>query len=282
MSHAAPEILCFGAICADLRLALPYFPRPGEGLHVREARWTAGGNALIEARALAGWGVRVALMGDPLGADPPGALLAAELRRLGLDALVRQDPAAQTVVCHILVTPDSQRTILAIRPAASHVELPAPALLRACRVVSVARYGPRSDEVVAAARAAGALVVAGDATRPDEALARHADVIVTSAELLARHDAASAVETQMAALHAVRGAAVVVSDGSRPARVLWAAGGTRHAISVQPPQVTATDSTGAGDLLRAGVALGLLRGWDWPRTLEWAAAEASRGISQGM
>jgi sugar/nucleoside kinase (ribokinase family) len=181
MDHP-PAILCYGAICADLRMRLPHLPAPGEGIRVREARWVAGGNSLIEARALAEWGEAVALLGDHLGLDAPGDVVAAELARLGLDGHVVRDPAAQTVVCHVLLTPDGQRSILALRPDAPPPAPPDDALIAACRVVSVTRYGPGSAELAARARAAGRRVAAGDATRPDDALARHADLIVTSAE----------------------------------------------------------------------------------------------------
>jgi sugar/nucleoside kinase (ribokinase family) len=274
----AYEALCFGAICADLRLLLPRLPAPGEGVRVREARWRPGGNSLIEARALAGWGVRVALCGDALGPDAPGDMLAAALRPLGLDAHLRRDPAAATVVCHVMVTPDGQRTILALRPDGPPPELPPPELL-ACPVVSVTRYGPRSAEVAALARAAGATVVAGDATSPGDELARHADVIVTSAELLARQAPGVPVAAQMAALHAVRGAAVLVSDGPRPARALWAEGGELRTAEAAPPAVAARDTTGAGDTFRAAVVRGLLRRAPWPAVLADACAAASAAVA---
>lgn len=273
------EALCFGAICADLRMRLPHIPTPGQGVRVQEARWEPGGNSLIEAMALARWGVRVALLGDPLGADAPGELLAAALRPLGLDAHLRCDPAAQTVVCHVLITPDGQRTILALRPDGPSPELPTPELLRACRVVSVTRYGPRSAEVAALAAAAGKTVVVGDATRPDDELARHADVIVTSAELLAHHGPGAPLEALMAALHAVRGAAVLVTDGPRPARALWAEGEATRTASMTPPVIAPVDTTGAGDTFRAAVVRGLLEGRRWPAILEEACEAASRAIA---
>jgi sugar/nucleoside kinase (ribokinase family) len=273
-----PEILCFGAICADLRMLLPRFPLPGEGVRVREHRWAAGGNSLIEARALAAWGERVALCGDWLGHDEPGDLLAAELQQLGLDAHVRRNPTARTVVCHILITPDGQRTILALRPDGPPPELPGPELLGSCHIVSVTRYGPRSAELAAAAKAAGRLVVAGDATRPDDALARHADLIVTSADLLAAHAPGVAVEAQMAALHAVRGATIAVSDGPQPARVLWAENNTHRLAAALPPAVVPRDTTGAGDIFRAALVRGFLHAIPWPLALEQAVGAASAAI----
>lgn len=273
------DVLCYGALCADLRLLLPRVPRPGEGVHVREARWLPGGNALNEARALVGWGARVALLGDSLGPDAAGELLAAELGRLGLAEHIARDPAAQTPVCHIMVTPDGQRTILALRGPAPPLRPPPAALLVASRLVSVTRFGPHTAEVAALAAAAGRPVLAGDALRPDEPLAAHADVIVTSAELLAAQGAGGPVEEQMAGLHARRGAAVVVTDGPRPVRAIWREGEELRAAEVPPPEVAPGDTTGAGDIFRAGVAWGLSQGWGWPRTLEFACAAAAEQIA---
>jgi sugar/nucleoside kinase (ribokinase family) len=272
----AYDVLCYGAICADFRMRIPRLPAPGQGVRVSEARWEAGGNSLIEARALAGWGMRVALLGDALGHDAPGDVLAAELARLGLHDHVRRDPAAQTVVCHVMVTPDGQRTILALRPEAPPPPPPSPELLAACRVLGVTRFSPRAAEVAAAAKAAGRVVVAGDA-RAGEELARHTDVAVTSADTLA--EGGRDVAAAMAELHAVRGAAVVVTDGPRPARALWREHGELRSAAVAPPPVAAHDTTGAGDVFRAAVIRGLLLGQGWPETLRAACEEASRAVA---
>jgi sugar/nucleoside kinase (ribokinase family) len=102
-------------------------------------------------------------------------------------------------------------------------------------------------------------------------------VIVTSAELLAQASERD-IAAHMAALHAVRGAAVIVTDGPRSVRALWLADGTLHTASVIPPLVSPGDTTGAGDLFRAAVVLGLVRGWPWPQTLEHAVAAASAAL----
>lgn len=273
------DVFCYGAICADLCLYLPRFPQPGDGVHVPDSHWRAGGNALNEARALVGWGARVALAGDDLGADPAGDLVAAELGGLGLAGRVRRDAAARTPICHILITPDGQRTILALRDPRPPMALPAIDDLAAARVVSLARYGPPGIPAVAElARRAGRPLVVGDVTTPDDPLASHADVIVTSAETLARRRPGRALEAQLADLHAVRGAAVVVSDGPRPARVLWGEADGPQIADYQPPIVATRDTTGAGDVFRAGVAWGLLQRWPWPQILAFASEQASQAI----
>lgn len=276
------DVLCYGALCADHRIFLPHYPQPGEGLRIRRAGWTAGGNALIEARRLAGWGDRVVLMGDRLGSDAEGDLLARAIAATTIDGsyLVR-DPDASTPRCHILITPDAERTILASRDDAVPEILPPAPLLAACRAVSVTRYGPHTAVVARAARSAGRLTIVGDATRPDDDWTPYADVIVTSASLLAAHSTGHDRGAQMEALHRVRGAAVLVTDGPRPVQALWREDGVMRSLELAPPRVRPADLIGAGDVFRAGVVHGLLRGWPWPRLLEFACAEAAAHVRGG-
>jgi sugar/nucleoside kinase (ribokinase family) len=269
-------VICHGAICADLRLYLPRHPRPGDGVRVRAATWCSGGNALIEARALINEGIPVLLTGDMLGPDDAGDLVAAELARLNLAAGVARAADAVTPVCHVLITPDGERSILAIRKEPPRALLPTAAQIAASRIVSVTRYGPFTADVAAQAHAAGRSVVVGDALDPAEPLTAHADVIVTSARLLGH--AGRSLDAQIAALHARNQATVVVSDGPRPARIVWHADGQTHSASVQPPQVVTHDTTGAGDTFRAGVVAGMMRGQPWPAILEHACALASAAI----
>lgn len=277
------DVLCYGALCADHRIWLPRYPQPGEGLRAVRDQLTAGGNALLEALALAAWGNRVVLMGDHLGADAEGALLWSALSATAIerDYLVH-DPTARTPRCHILITPDGQRTIVALRTDNPPFTPPPADLLAQCRLVSLTRYGPHTDRVAQLVRAAGARLVIGDATRPDDPWTAHADVIVTSAALLNLHTPASAIETQMSALHHQRGAAVVVTDGPRPVRALWRETGELRTWSCAPPPLAPADTTGAGDRFRAALVHGLLRDWPWPRLLDFACIETAAYLQRAL
>lgn len=262
-------ILCYGSICADLRIWLPRWPAPGSGVHALRSTWSAGGNALNEARALVRWGAPLQLYGDRLGYDPAGEMVAAELHALKLAAHIERDMSAVTPICHILITPDGERTIIALRQGTTAAPPPS-AAIAAAQIVSVSRYGLHTVEVAQAARQHDRLVVAGDAFDPAEPLAHAADVIVTSAALLG-----SDPQQRAEALHRVRGAPVFVTAGSQPARVLVA--GQWHEIP--PPVQTVADTTGAGDIFRAGVVYGIWQGWEWPAILAFAARAAAEQIA---
>ncbi|NJM05264.1 carbohydrate kinase family protein [Candidatus Gracilibacteria bacterium] len=257
-------------------LVLPRFPQPGEGVHVYDEQWRAGGNAFNEARALADWGLRVALMGDTLGHDQAGDLLAAVLAVLPLDTgFLMRSMKARTPVCHILRTPDGERTILATRDSDPPFHPPSQALLQRCRLVSVTRYGPHTAAVARSASAARCTVLVGDATRPDDDWAPWADVIVTSAALLRAHTPDVPIATQIVDLHRLRGATVIVTDGPRAVRALWNVDGKMTHNSVLPPPIQVADSTGAGDVFRAAVGRAIVQGTSWPQTIADATAAAA-------
>ncbi|WP_298819944.1 carbohydrate kinase family protein [Chloroflexus sp.] len=267
--ESSGSILCYGSICADLHIWLPGWPLPGSGVHALKSIWQAGGNAFNEARALAAWQARPQLYGDRLGFDPAGDLVATALHALDLAAHIERDPAVVTPVCHILITPDGERAIIALREGTA-ASPPSQAALAASSIVSVSRYGLHTAEVALAARQLNRLVVAGDVSDPAEPLAQAADVIVTSAALLGSDPLARARTLQGA-----RGAPVFLTDSSRPARVL--VNNTWH--ECMPPAQAVTDTTGAGDVFRAGVVYGLWKGWDWSEILAFAVQAATAQLA---
>ena len=138
------DVLCYGALCADTLIRVPRFPAPGEGVRALSEATVPGGNAMNEARCLARWGERVALMGDP-----------------GLDAsFIQHSPGWPTPRCRIIVTPDGQRTVVAVRGEQHPFTPPTRQLLERCRVVSVSFFGAGTLTAAHAAREAGCLLVA--------------------------------------------------------------------------------------------------------------------------
>lgn len=270
------DLLCYGALCADNLIRLPHFPRPNSGVRALSDQMLPGGNALNEARCLAAWGTSLVLMGDDLGYDPEGELLFQAISATPqIDAsYLRRSAKVRTPLCRIMITPDGMRTVLAVR-SNDHSAPSIPAdLLANVQLVSVTRFGAGTLAAAQAAREAGKTLVIGDALLLDEPFAALADVIVGSVDYL-RDD--QSIEAQLRALHALRGAAVIVTDGPRPVHVLI----NDDYQQFQPHAIEPVDTSGAGDCFRAGITYGLSQSWDWQRTIEWALASAALWCSKG-
>lgn len=74
-----------------------------------------------------------------------------------------------------------------------------------------------------------------------------------------------------------QGKTVILTEGPLPVAVFR--GDDR--LQVVPPPVRVQDPTGAGDVLAAACALGLLRGWEFEQTLRMAVAAASLLVAKG-
>ena len=263
----SPDALVYGTVCLDrfVRVGHDGEPLPG-------AEWIElpGGEAFNTATALAGWGVDVVLTGTAQGSDPESDRLRALLdtHPLGLPrARIPDLPGAVTPVCDIRVFPDGERQM---RGRGFAQALPPPpldfaAFERPPLLVIDPNLGRASVETARAAAAAGCPVVSMDFHRSAEVLAV-SRIAVTSHEHIETSpgDAARAMVDAGAQVGIVtqgkKGGTAATADGLFPFA----------AVSIGQ----ALDTTGAGDLFRAGLCYGLLQALSLPETLAFAAAAA--------
>jgi sugar/nucleoside kinase (ribokinase family) len=242
-----------------------------------------GGSASITAVAAARLGLRVALAAA-VGDDPAGRFMLGQLAAEGVDiAPVAVRSAAPTGMT-VALSAGGDRAILTATGALSTLtahDVP-PELLGRTRHVHVSSYflvadslGPGLAALLGAARASGASTSLDTNWDPaqrwgDEGLtAALADVnLLLPNEAEALHLAGAAtLERAVSALTAA-GPRLVVKLGERGA---LCADGTRHYLA-EPPPVTVTDTTGAGDCFNAGVIAGLLSGEDLPSAVALGCA----------
>jgi len=237
-----------------------------------------GGQVATALVALQRWGRRTCYVG-PFGDGPLGAMSRGSLADQGIDvtrAPVRRGVTNQTAV--ILVDRASgERTILMHRPTALtlRVDEVDPALVRSARVLHIDGYDADAAYAAASeARAAGVPVVV-DVDTGVEAVERL--LAVTDAVILGREFACALTggvdaEAALASLAASTGAPLVAVTLGADGVIARTTAGVRH---VPAFAVRAVDTTGAGDVFRAGFIHGLLHAWSLERTLAFANASAA-------
>ena len=267
------RVVVVGSVAEDEVLDLPQPLREGRHLDAAGRERRLGGGGANTAIPLARAGHEVAIVA-PLGADERGDWLLAQLQEEGLDTslVVRVDGESTRSV--VLVDSAGERTIVN-----AHRCREAGPLSRLEGVELDALYvRSREPELVdvMAAIADRATVVAH--VPPLTRASRPAHVLVGSESDLPP----AFVADPWDAGEGVAGSLlqwVVTTMGPHGAEAVSA----DERIATPAPEVTAVDTTGAGDVFAAGLVHGLLAGRAMPETLEtavaWgAAAAASRGL----
>ncbi|MFZ4506627.1 MAG: carbohydrate kinase family protein [Fimbriimonas sp.] len=264
-------VFVFGAICIDRLRRIPHFPQPGGYVEIESEDVMLGGEAANTAIALTSWGTEVTLAGNGLGTDADGDLLRSmvEARSLPLGLLRAGDQAAP--VCEIYVTTDGDRTMFG--RGFSHLSEPIPVEQLPYRKGDWFTAEPNlagyARAVAAEAAHRGMKPYLMDFIRDDEPISPGS--VWQSSTDWAGHRGNTQKNVQWVREWADRwGCTTILSDGPNG----FVAGGptlpTRHYPPFPAPSVV--DTTGAGDMFRAGVLFGLQQGWDLARSLQFGSA----------
>jgi sulfofructose kinase len=237
-----------------------------------------GGQVATALVALQRWGRRTAYVGT-FGDGPLGELSRRSLADEGIDvtgAPTRPGVANQTAVI-LIDAASGERTILMHRPAALTLRTDEVdrGLVASARVLHVDGYDADAAHAAATwARAAGVPVVVDVDTGVDrvERLLAETDAVILSREFAAALTGTRSADAALAALAARTKAPLVAVTLGADGVIARTAAGTLH---VPGYAVAAVDTTGAGDLFRAGFIHGLLHGWPLERTLRFANATAA-------
>ncbi|MCY4144855.1 MAG: carbohydrate kinase family protein [Chloroflexi bacterium] len=273
---ADARILCYGEIDLDIYLALDRLPTRALSAWVSGEFENVGGAAANSALWLANWGLPIRLAGHDLGADGPGAaVLEVFARHPLLDArFVAEHPGYRTPRCQCLVLPDGERSFISHWLDDLRMTPVTETMLDGIDWINLDMSGPDEPRVQAArlASASGVSVLVNDIYRADHALLPFVDVLVMSAAV-ARSKAPAVDPLGLAAqLGAAGDCAVIVTDSSAPVTIFTDDGARSQ---IMPPAVDALDTTGAGDVFKAGLLYGLLSGLPLPEAARWGVAAGS-------
>ncbi|ASM71591.1 MULTISPECIES: PfkB family carbohydrate kinase [Roseobacteraceae] len=272
------RIACGGLISLDMEMDVADPPKPGVKYRALGARLIAGGGALNAAKAVVGLGGAGVLVGA-VGDDEIGGILCRRIADLDVDTRhLHIAHGAVTPHSSVLILPDGERSVINRRDD-SIVEgippLPDPFPYDGALVDT--RFGTLSHNLLVAARRAGKpAVIDGEApVTLAEAALPHASHIAFPLQGL--HDFAGAANGEaLAAIAARFGCWVCVTRGHDP--VLCHDGTTLSEVPV--PQVTPTNTNGAGDTWHGAFILALAEGQDERAAVEHANQAAACHVAR--
>jgi len=270
------SILCYGEIDLDIYVALNRLPTMERSAWCSEDFENIGGAEANSALWLANWGIDTRLAGHDLGDDRPGdivrELLAAQP---ALDTgFIANHPGYRSPRCQCLVTPDGERSFITHWPQDVLMTAPSPAMLDGISLLNLDMSGPKPQRQKAAQLAVKRAipVLINDIYQADHSLLPFVDVLVISAAVFRNRFGGSDPLDLARELMRVGGCDVIVTDAGAEINIL-SRGGKRDRII--PPAVNAVDTTGAGDIFKAGLAYGMLMDLPLPEAAKWGAAAGS-------
>ncbi|MFF1638598.1 ribokinase [Streptomyces sp. NPDC058246] len=276
------HIAVLGSTNMDLVAYVAKAPQRGETVTGREFRTIPGGKGANQAVAAARAGADVSLIGA-VGADAFGSQLRSTLEHSGVDTDHLRTTEGPSGTAHIVVDDEGGNAIVVVPGANGTVTALAPGDEGLIATVDALLL---QLEIPLAAVLAGAEAARRHGVRtvltpsPAQAL---------SPQLLSCVDLLVPNEHEAAALTGVtdpREAAAALLDQVPEVVVTLGAAGCLYAargaapLPVPAPQVTAVDSTGAGDTFVGTLAVALAEGREMPEALAWASAAAALSVQR--
>jgi len=237
-----------------------------------------GGEAANTANALVRWGREVVLAGNGMGVGPDADLLHELIEDKGLcGSLLKAGQQRQeefgdpTPVCDIYITPDGERTMFGrgfaeMRPEIEAGDLP---LGRGALFTAEPNMAEASRSVAKHAVEMGMRCYLMDFTRDDEPIAPGSFWQSSTDWAGFRNNTQKNVQWVKAWI-AKYGCFTILSDGPNG----FVAGAPDMPARAYPPYPAqdVVDTTGAGDMFRAGMLFGLDQGWPTAMCLQFASA----------
>ena len=270
------DLVGVGLNATDTLIALAEYPVRGSKLEYSNSSILPGGQVATTVVACQTWGLRTRYVGK-LGDDHAACLHREAFERVGVEARLITVSGGVSPQSLILVDGGGERTVLCRRDETMALK---PEDLKREWIVNARVLHVDGHETAAAtqaaswAREAGMLVVADlDETYPGvEELIANIDYLIVSKDfsckLMQDSNLESALKRMQARYNCRLSAATLGEDGV----LAWDGRKFYRSAAYRVPVV---DTTGAGDIFRAGSIYGLLQEWPLDRLLDFSCAAAA-------
>lgn len=271
MRYRAAMIVVYGTVCLDRVRRVDHLPSKGGYAEIESELELVGGEAANTALALAQWGEVPRLYGNPIGTGPAQEMIAKRLLDAGIQAPLSD--SWPTPACDIYVTPDGERTMfgMGFRDLERRVDLEdLESLLEPDGwFCADPNHGVLARRAVALAAGMGCRVYLLDFFRDDDEVPPGSYWQSSTDWVGVQGNTQRNVSWLQAWVdrHRCFG---ILSDGPNG----FVAGGLDLPVHAYPPYPCPdlVDSTGAGDVFRAGMLFGLNQNWELSDCLRFASA----------
>ncbi len=277
------DVVGVGLNATDTVIPLEKFPQSGSKVEYSHRKVLPGGQVATTVVACQTWGLRTRYVGK-LGDDEAAELHLEAFRRVGAEAEIVTVAGAASLHNLILIDSDGERTVICQRNQQMVLQ---PEELRkewitSARVLHVDGHDTAAATQAASwARAAGIPVVADlDDTYPGiEDLVANIDYLIVSQDFSCRLMDDSHLESALRRMQARYGCRLSAATLGENGVLAWDGKQLLHSAAFRVPVV---DTTGAGDIFRAGFIYGLLHDWPLDRQLDFSCAAAAMNcMAQG-
>jgi sulfofructose kinase len=270
------DLVGVGLNATDTVIALESFPESGSKVEYSAETVMPGGQVASTVIACQTWGMRTRYVGK-LGDDDAARLHIREFERTGVEAQLVQVAGAASPKSTILVDHDGERTVLCRkdeRLILQPEELKREWIVNA-RALHIDGHDTAAATVAARwARAAGVLVTADlDDIYPGvEELVENVDFLIVNKDFPCRLMSETNLQEALRHMQLRYGCRLAASTLGADGVLAW--DGTRflHSAAYHVPVV---DTTGAGDIFRAGFIYGLFQDWSLERQFDFSCAAAA-------
>ncbi|MGD0158278.1 MAG: PfkB family carbohydrate kinase [Terracidiphilus sp.] len=277
------DVVGVGLNATDTVIPVEKFPEPGAKVEYSRRTVLPGGQVATTVVACQTWGLRTRYVGK-LGDDDAARLHKDAFRRVGAEAQIVTVPGSHSLHNVILIDARGERTVICQRNDQMVLQ---PAELRrewitSARVLHVDGHDTAAATLAASwAREAGIPVVADlDDTYPGiEDLVANIDYLIVSEDFSCRLMDESNLERALRLMQSRYGCRLSAATLGENGVLAWDGRQLIHSAAYRVPVV---DTTGAGDIFRAGFIYGLLHDWPLDRRLDFSCAAAAMNcMAQG-
>lgn len=270
------DVVGVGLNATDTLISLPAYPERGAKLEYTNSSVLPGGQVATTMVACQTWGLATRYVGK-LGDDDAARLHREAFERIGVDARLITVTGRVSPQSLILVDAGGERTVLCRRDESMTLqpeEIERDWIVNA-RVLHVDGHDTAAaTQAVRWAREAGVLTVADlDDVYPGvEKLIANIDYLIVNEDFPHRLTGEANLGNALRAMQARYASRLAAATLGRDGVLAWDGQRMVHCAAYDVP---VADTTGAGDIFRAGFILGLLRGWPLDRQLDFSCAAAA-------